>query len=688
MSQKTLRNIGIAAHIDAGKTTVTERILYFTGATHKIGEVHNGQATMDFMKQEQERGITIASAAISCHWKDSRINIIDTPGHVDFTVEVERSLRVLDGLIAVFCAVSGVEPQSRTVWHQADTYHVPRLAFVNKMDRPGADFLRCVEMMNEELEANAVAIQLPIGAEDQFIGVVDLVTEKASINTDNERKEIAIPENMVSAIRLARTTLIEKLADYDDEILSLYVAGDPVPEQQLREAIRTCALRSLITPVLCGAAYKNIGIKALLDAVIDFLPSPIEALPVTGTDPDDPERVITRKPTIHDPFACLAFKIIFDPFVGQQTFVRIYSGSIRKGDTIYNATKGRRERVLRILRIRAKDRMDMDVAEAGDIVAFIGMKITSTGNTLCDEDKPILLEQIRIPDTVISLKVFAPTKEESDRLSAALLKLALEDPSFLVRHDPETRETILSGMGELHLEVLVDRLRQDYGITVETGRPAVAYRETVMGEATLEHRHIKQSGGHGQFAVVKLRIEPNPAGGFEFEDRTKGGVIPAEYIPAVQKGILDAMQEGPLAGFPVINIRIVLVDGKSHEVDSSEMAFRTAGAMCFKEVFKRAAPRLLEPLMQLDIATPDDFIGSIVADLNRRRGKILSMRRYRKGAQKLTGVVPLAEMFGYATTIRSVSSGRANHSMEFDHYEALNASLQESVIAALKAEKQ
>lgn len=687
MSQKTLRNIGIAAHIDAGKTTVTERILYFTGTTHKIGEVHNGQATMDFMKQEQERGITIASAAISCQWNDCRINIIDTPGHVDFTVEVERSLRVLDGLIAVFCAVSGVEPQSRTVWHQADTYHVPRLAFVNKMDRAGADFLRCVDMMNEELEANAVAIQLPIGAEDLFSGVVDLITGKAYENTDSNRKEIPVPESMTGAVQTARSILIEKLADFDDGILTAFVGGDPVPDDMLREAVRSCALRSLITPVLCGAAYKNIGIKSLLDAVIDYLPSPLEALPVTGSDPDDPERVISRKPSTHDPFAALAFKIIFDPFVGQQTFVRIYSGVIHKGDTVYNASKGRRERILRILRIRAKERIDMESAEAGDIVAFIGMKITSTGNTLCDEDKPILLEQIRIPDTVISLKVTAPSKEESDRLSSALTKLALEDPSFLIRHDPETRETILSGMGELHLEVLVDRLRQDYGVTVETGRPAVAYRETVAGEATLEYRHVKQTGGHGQFAVVKFRIEPNPQGGFEFEDRTKGGVIPAEYIPAIQKGILDALQEGPLAGFPVINTRIVLVDGKSHEVDSSEMAFRTAASACFRDVFRKASPRLLEPLMKLDIATPDDFIGSIVADLNRRRGRILSMRRYRKGSQKLTGVVPLAEMFGYATTIRSISSGRANHAMEFDHYEPLAQSLQEAVIADLRAEK-
>ncbi len=687
MPLQKVRNIGIAAHIDAGKTTVTERILYFTGTTRKLGEVHDGQATMDFMKQEQERGITIASAAISCQWKGHNVNIIDTPGHVDFTVEVERSLRVIDGMIALFCAVAGVEPQSETVWNQADRYKVPRVAFINKMDRIGADFNECVAQMDKDLDANPIPFQVPMGAEEDFLGCIDIVERKAVTFKEFERIVSDVPEEYKEQCEKARLHLVEKLADFNEEIMELFLNEKEVPAELIKKAARDATLKLLITPVFCGAAYKNKGVQLVLDAVVDYLPSPIDIGSVVGMDIEQPEKTHTRHPSAHDPFCCLAFKLIHDPYVGQQTFIRIYSGELKSGMQVYNSNKNEYERIGRILRIHAKEREEITSAGPGDIVALIGMKYTKTGDTLCDGNNPLLLETIYIPPAVIDLRVQPPTKKEEEKLGIALRKLAMEDPSFTVRVDEETSETIISGMGELHLEIIIDRLKHEFGVEAIVGKPSVAFRETITTEGNADTKYAKQTGGKGQYAHCVIRIEPNEGKGFEFVDHIKGGVIPQEFIPSVKKGIDAALVEGILAGFPIVDVRVVLLDGSYHEVDSSDMAFRTCGSIAFKDAFKKAAPILLEPLMEIEINTPDDHIGDVIGDLNRRRGRVESMRRFRKGAQKVNGFVPLMEMFGYATQLRNISSGRANYSMEFCKYVPLNKDVQEKVIKEIREKK-
>ncbi len=687
MSLSKLRNIGIAAHIDAGKTTCTERMLFFTGTTRKLGEVHDGQATMDFMKQEQERGITIASAAISCMWNGHDINIIDTPGHVDFTVEVERSLRVIDGMVALFCAVSGVEPQSETVWNQADRYKVPRIAFVNKMDRLGADFGEAIAQMDKYLDANPVAFQVPIGIEEDFLGVIDIVERKAYHFVEFERKEVDMPADYREKCETARAHLVEKLADFDDQIMEYFLAEKDVPAELIKKAARDATLKLLITPVFCGSAYKNKGMHQLLDAVIDYLPSPIDKGATFGADIDDAEKNHARHPSKNDPFCALVFKLIHDPYVGQQTFIRIYSGELKSGMQVLNPGKDKNERIGRILKIHAKDREDIESAGPGDIVALIGMKFSKTGDTLCDIQNPLILESIFIPPTVIELKVTPPSKREEEKLGAALRKLSMEDPSFNVRYDDETNETIISGMGELHLEIIIDRLKTEFDVEAIVGEPAVAFRETITAEVESNYRHVKQTGGKGQFAHTVMRVEPNDGKGFEFVDHIKGGVIPAEFIPSIEKGIKSALEEGILAGFPVVDVRVVLLDGNFHPVDSSDMAFRTCAAICFKEGFMKAKPILLEPLMKIEVNTPDDYIGDVVGDLNKRRGRIESMRRYRKGSQKVNGFVPLMEMFGYATQLRNISSGRANYSMEFFKYVPLSKDVQERVLKDLQEKK-
>ncbi|MBU0490107.1 MAG: elongation factor G [Bacteroidetes bacterium] len=685
-----LRNIGIAAHIDAGKTTVTERILFFTGMNRKVGEVHDGQATMDFMKQEQERGITIASAAITAHWRDHQINLIDTPGHVDFTIEVERSLRVIDGMIAVFCAVGGVEPQSETVWNQADRHRVPRIAFVNKMDRTGADFAEVVNQLNKHLDANAFPFQLPIGAEDHFTGMIDLISQKAYIFGENERIETEIPDDYKVQAKTARNLLVETLSDYDDDVANLFLEEKEVDSELLAEAARDATLKLLITPVFCGAAYKNKGIQLLLDAVVDYLPSPVDIGAVVGSDVDDEERALTRGPSLKEPFSALAFKLINDPFVGQQTFIRIFSGHLSSGMQFYNASKKKFERTGRIFRIRAKDREEISEAGPGEIVSLVGMKVTRTGDTLCDSNQRILLESILVPPAVIEMKINPVLRKEMERMGGALARLMNEDPSFRARFDDETEETIIAGMGELHLEIIVDRLKEEFKVEVIVGEPAVSFRETITAEIENNYRHVKQSGGKGQYAHTIMRLEPNEGNGYEFIDKVKGGNIPSEFISSVNKGIVKAMEKGPLAGFPVVDVKVVLLDGSSHAVDSSDMAFQTCAAMGFRQGFMRGKPILLEPVMKIEINTPDDYIGNVTGDFNKRRGRIESMRRYRKGSQKLIGFVPLMEMFGYATTLRNVSSGRANYSMEFFQYMPLPASVQEEVlkkIAKKNAEK-
>jgi elongation factor G len=688
MSLTKLRNIGIAAHIDAGKTTVTERILFFTGVSRKMGEVHDGQATMDFMKQEQERGITIASAAITAMWGEHQINIIDTPGHVDFTIEVERSLRVIDGMVAVFCAVGGVEPQSETVWNQADRYRVPRIAFINKMDRTGADFQEAVAQMNKYLDANAIPFQMPMGAEEEFLGTIDIVRRKAYTFTEEGRGEIGIPAEYAAQAEAARQFMVEKLADFDDELADLYLGEQEVPAELLIKVARKATLKLMITPVFCGAAYKNKGIQLLLDAVVDYLPSPIDVGAVIGLDTVHEDKTHTRNPSVHEPFSALAFKLINDPYVGQQTFIRIFSGELKNGMQIYNSSKGKHERIGRIMRIRAKDREEISSAGPGEIVALIGMKLTKTGDTLCDPANELLLESIHVPPTVIELKILPESRKDQSKLGEALSKLANEDPSFNVRFDHETEETIISGMGELHLEIIIDRIKEEFGVKVEVGEPAVAYRETISAEVESNYRHIKQTGGKGQFAHTVMRIEPNPGQGYEFINQIKGGVIPNEFIPSVDKGIRKVIESGVLSGFPVIDVKVVLIDGAHHPVDSSDMAFQTCAAIGFKQGFLKAAPQLLEPIMKLEVNTPDDYIGEVVGNLNRKRGKIEAMRRYRKGAQKLNGFVPLSEMFGYATQLRNLSSGRANYSMEFFRYEPMPASLQEEVLKKLREKKE
>ncbi|MFH1161089.1 MAG: elongation factor G [bacterium] len=675
-----LRNIGIAAHIDAGKTTVTERILFYTGTTRKMGEVHDGQATMDFMKQEQERGITIASAAISCVWKNFQINLIDTPGHVDFTVEVERSLRVIDGMIAVFCAVGGVEPQSETVWNQADRYRVPRIAFINKMDRTGADYQAVLSQMNKYLDANAFLFQIPIGEEENFHGICDIIERKGYLFKELERIEVAIPEEYKQPCEEARARLVEKIAEFNEEIMQLYFDAKDVPAHLLKTAARDAALKLLITPVFCGAAYKNKGIQLLLDAVLDYLPSPIDVGPAVGTDPDDPEKTHICHPSPSEPFSALAFKLIHDPYVGQQTFTRVFSGMLKSGMQVFNSTKGKYERIGRILKIYAKDREAVSEAGPGDIVALIGMKFTKTGDTLCSDEHKLLLESIHIPPSVIELKIAPAKRQDQSKLGEALAKLANEDPSFHIRFDDETEETIISGMGELHLEIIIDRLKHEFKVDAEVGEPSVAFRETITSEVESNYKHAKQTGGKGQFAHTVLRLEPHRGQGYEFSEKIKGGAIPTEFIPSVNKGIRKTLEKGILAGYPVVDVKVVLIDGAFHPVDSSDMAFQTCASICFKQGFLKANPILLEPVMKVEVNTPDEYIGDIVTNLNRRRGKIEAMRRYRKGSQKVNAFVPLMEMFGYATQLRNLSSGRANYSMEFFEYQPLPKNLQEEIL--------
>lgn len=679
-----IRNIGIVAHIDAGKTTTTERILFFTGMTHKLGEVHDGQAVMDFMKQEQERGITITSAAITTQWRDHQINLIDTPGHIDFTVEVERSLRVLDGIVMVFCAVGGVEPQSETVWHQADRYKVPRIAFVNKMDRQGGDLFQTIDQMNEMLGANAVPFQIPVGQEENFEGIIDLVTMKSIKYDGFMRKEFDIPDDLLGTAQEWRLKLIEKLADYDESLMECYLEDKPISEELIRTATRNAVLRLLITPVFCGTAFKNKGVQLLLDAVVDYLPSPIDRGAVIGYDMDNPELTHPRVPSWKKPFSALAFKIINDNYVGQQTFVRVYSGELHSSSYIYNSTKKKRERVGRILRIFAKEREEIDVIRAGDIAAIIGSKYTTTGDTLCDESEPILLETIHCPETVIDLSVSPATIKEREKLSFALNKMALEDPSFRVHYDAETEETVISGMGELHLEVIVDRLKTEFNVNVNVGKPAVAFRETLLREVSGNYKFKKQTGGHGQYAHIVFRLEPNQGNGLQFVDQVKGGNIPREFVPAIEKGFFQVMEKGLLAGFPMIDVKFILLDGSFHAVDSSEIAFRTCTELGIKDVFRSGQPQLLEPLMKIEINTPDEYMGDIIGDLNRRRGHVGSMRRHRKGSQKLSGQVPLMEMFGYASSLRTASSGRSNYSMEFLRYELVPRTVEEKIIKELK----
>ena len=688
MNLSKLRNIGIAAHIDAGKTTLSERILFYTGTTRKLGEVHDGQAIMDFMKQEQERGITIASAAISCSWKEFQINLIDTPGHVDFTVEVERSLRVLDGMVAVFCAVGGVEPQSEAVWSQADRYRVPRIGFVNKMDRTGANYMDVIGQMNEYLDANAVPFQLPIGAEENFEGMIDLVENRAIYFKEGEIVELPIPEELKPIAAKARQQMIEKLAESDERILELFLEDEPIPLEILKNAARKATLKLEITPVFCGAAYKNKGIQNLLDAVLDYLPSPLDIGAVVGIDIYKEDKTHTRNPSVKDPFSALVFKLIHDPYVGQQTFVRIFSGSIRSGMQVYNSSKQKYERVGRIFRIKAKERIEISEAGPGDIIALIGMKYSKTGDTLCNGDFPLLLESIHIPQTVIELKINPANRKEQSKLGEALAKLVNEDPSFGVRFNSETDETIISGMGELHLEVIIYRLKGEFGVPVDVGEPSVAFRETITAEVECNYKHTKQTGGRGQYAHTVMRLEPNEGNGYEFVDKIKGGVIPGEYIPSVNKGIQKTLDGGVLAGFPIVDVKVVLLDGSFHPVDSSDMAFQICASICFKNGFMKGNPSLLEPVMRIEINTPDEYIGSIVGDLNKRRGKIDSMRRFRKGSQKLNGTVPLMEMLGYATALRNISSGRANYSMEFYKYVLVTSVIQDEILKKLKELKE
>ncbi|MGE5551433.1 MAG: elongation factor G [Bacteroidota bacterium] len=676
------RNIGIMAHIDAGKTTTTERILFYTGKVHRMGEVHEGSATMDWMVQEQERGITITSAATTCEWRGHQINIIDTPGHVDFTVEVERALRILDGAIAVFCAVGGVEPQSEAVWRQADKYGVPRVAFVNKMDRVGADFFRAIRMMRERLGTNPIALQLPIGTEEDFRGFVDLVEERAYLYLDNlgtQLERAPIPPELHEEVEHYRELMLEAAVEQDEHLVEKYLEGKTLTPDEIRAALRRGTVAARITPVLCGSAFRNKGIQPLLDAVVDYLPSPGDLPPVSGIDPDK-GMARERHAADNEPFSALAFKVATDPYVGKLVFFRVYSGELKTGSYIYNSTKGKRERIGRILRMHANNREDLEVIRAGDIAAAVGLRDTHTGDTLCDEKHPIVLEAMEFPEPVIWIAIEPKTKADQDKLGSSLAKLAEEDPTFRVKTDPETGQTIISGMGELHLEIIVDRLLREFKVEANIGRPQVAYRETIRRPARAQGKFVRQTGGRGQYGDVWLEVEPlPPGGGFIFENKIIGGVVPREYIPAVEAGVKEAGQNGPLAGFPVVDILVRLVDGSYHEVDSSEMAFKVAGSLGFREAVKDGDPVLLEPIMRLEIVTPEDYLGDILGDLNGRRGRIEGMEA-RAGAQVIRGMVPLAEMFGYATRIRSLSQGRANYDMHFGQYEEVPQSLAEGVV--------
>ncbi|MBM7853823.1 elongation factor G [Desulfohalotomaculum tongense] len=677
------RNIGIMAHIDAGKTTTTERILFYTGRVHKIGEVHDGAATMDWMVQEQERGITITSAATTCQWRDHRINIIDTPGHVDFTVEVERSLRVLDGAVAVFCSVGGVEPQSETVWRQADKYRVPRIAYVNKMDRIGADFFRCMDMMRERLGANPVAVQLPIGAEDEFKGIVDLIKNKAVIYVDDlgTRSELSeIPEEMKDLVEEYREKLLEAVAETDEELMMKYLEGEELTEEEIRLAVRKATLAVEMIPVLCGSSFKNKGVQLLLDAIVDYLPAPTDVPAVSGINPDtgEEDRRVARD---DEPFSALAFKIMADPYVGRLAFFRVYSGNLKSGSYIFNSSKGKKERVGRILQMHANHREEIDEVYAGDIAAAVGLKVTGTGDTLCDEKHPIILEAMEFPEPVIDVAIEPKTKADQDKLAVALQKLADEDPTFKTHTDHETGQTIISGMGELHLEVIVDRLLREFKVEANVGRPQVAYKETIKKAVKAEGKFVRQSGGRGQYGHVHIELEPlEPGGGYEFVNKIVGGVVPKEYIPAVDAGIKEAMQTGVLAGYPMIDIKATLFDGSYHEVDSSEMAFKVAASMALKEGAKKADPVILEPIMKVEVVMPEEYMGDVMGDLNSRRGRVESMDQ-RGNAKVIVANVPLAEMFGYATELRSRTQGRGQYTMQFSHYEEVPKNIADEIIS-------
>jgi len=683
------RNIGIMAHIDAGKTTTTERVLFYTGVTYKIGEVHDGTAVMDWMVQEQERGITITSAATTCSWRDNVINIIDTPGHVDFTIEVERSLRVLDGAVAVFDSVAGVEPQSETVWRQASKYNVPRIAFMNKMDRVGADFFMSVDSMVEKLGARPVAVQIPIGSEDKLRGSIDLITMRGFFFDDEtlgaKYVEDAIPAEYEAKAKEFRDKMIETLADVDEALMDKYISGGEITADEIRKALRKGTISLEITPVLCGSAFKNKGVQLLLDAIVDYLPSPLDIPPVTGIRPSDDAEVV-RTASDDEPFAALAFKIMTDPFVGQLTFVRVYSGVLNAGSYIFNSTKDVKERVGRLLKMHANKREEIKEVRAGDIAAVVGLKHTLTGDTLCDEDNPVVLEAMEFPEPVISVAIEPKTKADQERLSLSLGKLTQEDPSFRVSYNEETGQTIIAGMGELHLEIIVDRLLREFKVGATVGKPQVAYKETIKKSARVEGKFVRQSGGRGQYGHVWIDVEPLERGaGFEFVNKVVGGSIPREYVPAVEKGIKEAMVGGVLAGYPVVDMKVTLIDGSYHEVDSSEMAFKIAGSMAFKEGAKKGGLALIEPIMSVEVVTPEEYMGDVIGDLNSRRGKIQSMEK-RAAAQVIKSMVPLSEMFGYSTDLRSKTQGRANYTMQFDHYEEVPKNIMEAIVAKVKGE--
>jgi elongation factor G len=684
------RNIGIMAHIDAGKTTTTERILYYTGKNYKIGEVHEGAATMDWMVQEQERGITITSAATTCIWKDHTINIIDTPGHVDFTVEVERSLRVLDGAVAVFDAVAGVEPQTETVWRQANKYEVPRICFVNKMDRTGADFARCVEMIIDRLDCVTAVIQLPIGAEGDFLGVVDLVGNRALVweeGMGEEFKEVPIPENMVTATEEARHNLVDVVSNFDDNVMEKYLSDEEITADDLKVALRTGTLANAIVPILCGSAFKNKGVQPMLDAVIDFLPSPLDIPPTVGLKPGKAEEEIVREPKDDAPFSALAFKIMTDPYVGKLTYLRVYSGTLEKGGTVENTTKGKKERIGRLLQMHANSREDVDVVRTGDIIAAVGLKQTTTGDTLSDPGNPVILEALEFPEPVIHVAVEPKTKADQDKLSKALYSLSEEDPTFRVRSDEETNQTVISGMGELHLEVLVDRMLREFSVDANVGKPQVAYRETIRNKVEkIEEKYVRQTGGKGQYGHVVITLEPTgPGGGYEFVDGITGGVIPKEYIPSVDAGMREALTSGVLAGYPMVDLKVTLTYGSYHDVDSSEMAFKIAGSLAIKKACRAAKPVLLEPVMAVEVVTPDDYMGDVIGDLSSRRGRVEGMDQ-RGNSQVIHAQVPLADMFGYATDLRSRTQGRATYSMQFQAYNEVPEAVSKEIIARATGE--
>ena len=683
VSLEMTRNVGIMAHIDAGKTTTTERILFYTGVEHKLGEVHEGGATMDWMEQEQERGITITSAATTCFWRGHRINIIDTPGHVDFTVEVERSLRVLDGAVAVFSAVDGVQPQSETVWRQADKYQVPRIAFFNKMDRIGANFAMCVGDIKEKLGANPVPIQLPIGAEDQFEGVIDLIEMHEivwPVDSDNGQKfEIKeIRAELKDEAEEARQFMLESVVETSDELMEKFFGGEEISQEEIRAALRKATIANMIVPVTCGTAFKNKGVQALLDAIVDYMPAPTDVAMVKGTDMKDPSIEIDREMSDEAPFAALAFKVMTDPFVGKLTFFRVYSGIVEKGTYVLNSTKGKKERMGRILQMHANKREEIEAVYCGDIAAAVGLKETTTGDTLCSEADPIVLEKMEFPEPVISVAVEPKTKADQEKMGIALAKLAEEDPTFRVKSDEETGQTIISGMGELHLEIIVDRMKREFKVESTVGKPQVAYRETILGTTDQEVKYAKQSGGKGQYGHVKIILEPNPGKGFEFVNKITGGVIPREYIPAVEKGCKEALESGVVAGYPMVDVKVTLYDGSYHEVDSSEMAFKLAGSMAVKQAAAKSNPIILEPVFKVEVTTPEEYMGDIIGDLNSRRGMIGGMTD-RNGAKIIDAKVPLSEMFGYATDLRSKSQGRATYSMEFAEYIQVPASIQKAI---------